>query len=382
MDILIGVVDVGTATAPGLLGPIAVAISSTIAALLGLITTQGGAETANDALLSGYTERAILAEASLQALLSLPKSPERDEILAKMEKIWSVHGPAVHKLSKFVIPYVEKCALQIALMQLSKHQSVEENIQLSRSQSREERDVDSVSTPIDPALDRASAAANADQNQVLNAFTRGLLAGEEGAGSWLGKFASTIVHHAKPLVSKVAWDTLTKIISKLTSKYGETYHSPTSDHDLPTDPEEQNVTILLHRAMMADLALQTIMTLSEETLNRRLIGTDALGSTQEGLLEYIKRSLNTTGDSIQDMVQKAVEKFWPIINNAVKDLLDIERKSSQQTLRDELLSKKNSSNTKKVNNQPSTSSTSLQRRLSLDSNDDYPVVMTEPPPEY
>lgn len=67
---------------------------------------------------SGVAERAMLAEASLQAVLSLPSTPESQAVIQHMSTIWQGAPPNVDLLAKALAPQISATALSLAVTQL------------------------------------------------------------------------------------------------------------------------------------------------------------------------------------------------------------------------------------------------------------------------
>lgn len=70
--------------------------------------------------MDGISERALAAEAALQAVLRLEPSPERGEVIQKMQINWSANAPSLEGIASRLALALTQCALDIAVHRLSK----------------------------------------------------------------------------------------------------------------------------------------------------------------------------------------------------------------------------------------------------------------------
>ncbi|GAB7357635.1 hypothetical protein MBLNU459_g0133t1 [Dothideomycetes sp. NU459] len=320
-DVLKKVAKVGSGLLPlagsMLGGPVGGAVGTVAGGLLGAVTEAATTGTDNSPsetglVRSGVKERAMLAEACLQTVLSLPQSSESMAVLKDMEKIWTDNAPDVAGLARLFTPQLTDSALTNALDRLRK---VKDPSYIDHQESSMER----------RPLETGSSESFPSQN---TAFVEGLFAptrpetDEEGAFSWLGPALSKAVTLAKPLVSKAAKAAIEKFGPKLIDKViGGIGGGSESILALPgVESREAEVHILLQRALLADTTLQALMALPKSRLDKLL--TSAEGSDKsEGFFDAIKSVVQKFGPTVASVGGDAIIAFAPAIIKAVTDRL-------------------------------------------------------------
>lgn len=301
--------------AGGAFGPIGGAVGTAAGAILGAVTEAAlmGPESGlseSTLVSSGVAERAMLAEASLQAVLSLPDTPDSQAVIRHMSTIWQGAAPNVDALAKALAPQISATALSLAVNQLPRS---------SMNSGQEAQEAYSSRR----SLTVGTEAAFNDRTP----FVEGLfgptkpVAGEEGVFDWLGKALSTAVSVAKPLVSQAAKAAITdlgpKLVDKVIGSIGGGSESLPVQVSLSKEPE---VKLLLKRALVADTALQALRALPKSKLDALLATAGPRGET-EGIFDSIKNVVQKYGPTVLGVAKDAVKTYAPVIIGTITDKL-------------------------------------------------------------
>ncbi|KAJ4173409.1 hypothetical protein NW754_012414 [Fusarium falciforme] len=399
MQILRTVAGVGSAVLPiasSLLGPMGSLAGMAAGHFLGKLTRESMQSESGMAGMPGDDDaiaaRALVAEAALEAILSANESPEHEEVIKKMKDIWSTSAPNVDALAPVLTPGLTECALDIASHRLERATTGTTRQGQESTLLPERRDL-GISI-------HEAGGAEAAFVQAMYGPTRPL-ADAEGGWGWLGSVISTVGKAAVPIVGKVASGALSGVVGSL----GGLLRSESMSDSV--SPNEEATRILLKRALMADTALQALMTLPREKLERLQVTHNNSGET-EGIIDFIKTGVQKLGPTVLNAAKNMANKYVPIaINYGAKKIsthlgLPAEALPSrtirkQPSFRDSL----NAGNTVKVSHVQNTpeapasvdlSALLLARqevwkpsnvwRKDWDDNDDGPVIMTRPPPDF
>ncbi|KAF4948040.1 hypothetical protein FGADI_9931 [Fusarium gaditjirri] len=267
---------------------VSVAAGSLVSYVVGAETISSGAATK----LAGVPERALLAEASLQAVLAIEQSDELDEIIASMKQNWIANAAQVDHLSDLLAPYLSEAAKYIV-------------------EYHQEDDISEVSAK--PLKRRNLGIRHFPHNESTKAFVKGLfqptlpLSGREEVFSSLGPVLQGAVSAVEQIVCQVGKTTVESQVPKLLQKY---QGATASAGDV------QATRVLVHRAIMADAAYQAISTLSKEKLQvLKVIPLDGTGPHDETLFDFIKRVIQRIGPVCLHDAKQAVHKFIPLLLN-------------------------------------------------------------------
>ncbi|KZL65429.1 atp synthase f1 [Colletotrichum incanum] len=275
----------------------------------GILSTVGGAESAiidgntfdvvENSINSGATERAVLAEASLQALLKLERSHETDELLHTIKSKYNAFSPKLDAIAKVAQPQLTEAGLHLAHRQMAKIQergaagTQESEIELPREQLR-----------------GVNVSALQQQQGQQAAFVQGLLAptrpvsGEEGFFDFLGPVLTKGIGFAKPFIASAAQGALNGVIGRLGGGAESSFDAPPGTHEHAT-------LLAFKRAAAAEAALQTLMTLPKYKLDRLRINDPQAG--EEGFFDVIKAGVQTIAPAVIDVAKTAVRRVVPII---------------------------------------------------------------------
>ncbi|CAG7558691.1 unnamed protein product [Fusarium equiseti] len=162
---------------------VSVATSALVSYVVGAETISNGAATE----LPSVPERALLAEASPQAVLAIKQSDELDEIIASMKTNWTANAPQIDQLSELLEPYLPEAAKYV----------VENHQQNYTAQ-----------VAVKPLQRRSLEIRDFESNASTQAFVKGLfepslpLAGREAIFSSLGPVLCTAVSNAQQIVNQ------------------------------------------------------------------------------------------------------------------------------------------------------------------------------------
>ncbi|TDZ31010.1 Glutamyl endopeptidase [Colletotrichum spinosum] len=297
------------------LGPIGGPVGAVAGTILSAV---GGAESAiiegnasgvvENSITSGAAERAVLAEASLQALLKLEHSPETAELLRSISSKYSAFRPKLDAIAQVTQPQLTECGLMLAHQQIARiHERgvigiQESEIELPRQQ-----------------LKGVGSNSVYDQQQQgrQTAFVQGLLAptrpvsGEEGFFDLLGPVLSKGISFAKPFIAGAAQGALSGVIGRLGG-------GAESSLDAPAPGTHEHATRLaFKRAAAAEAALQTLMALPGEKLDRLRVNDPQGG--EEGFFDVIKAGVQRIAPAVIDVAKTALRKVVPVIVDAASE---------------------------------------------------------------
>ncbi|KAH9885014.1 hypothetical protein F4778DRAFT_787417 [Xylariomycetidae sp. FL2044] len=299
----------------GALGTAAGAILSSVAGAEGLMDAGRGPESiTQDKLAPGAAERAVLAEAALQTVISLADSPETDQVLEHLEKTYQQFSPHVDAIAARLSPQLTECAMSIAVSGMNRTTGLNESATESSGMRRR------LVRVVDGEI---RSAAGKD-------FVEGLLkdtipaAGEEGWFDGLGGLLSRAVKYAAPIVSQAAKDAITtfgpKLVDKLLPSSG-TESMTASTGTLNKDASR----LIFKRALLADASLQALMSLDKAQLARLRMQKEAgavagVGEQQEGaVFDFIKAAVQKLAPVAADVAKQAVVKLGPALIDIAKD---------------------------------------------------------------
>ncbi|KPM40989.1 hypothetical protein AK830_g5540 [Neonectria ditissima] len=285
-----------------LLGPASNSVSVAAGALLSYVV---GAETISSGAatkIAGAAERALLAEASLEAVLAIEESPELDEVLEHMKKNWTDNAPEVDQVASLLAPYITESAQDIVAYHLEDSKE-----QLGKSKHKRR------------ALGIKHLPATGD-NEGRQDFIKGLfgptlpLAGREDVFSSLGPVLRSALSAVEQLVSQSAKMAVAERASKLLEKIAlGSSGSPAGS----AGSNEEAIRLLLQRAIMADAALQAIASLSKEKLDAlQLILLDSETNEVEGIFDFLKRRVQSDGPIALLPTKHVVRKFTSLLIDA------------------------------------------------------------------
>ncbi|KAF4452094.1 hypothetical protein F53441_5027 [Fusarium austroafricanum] len=268
---------------------VSVAAGSLVSYVVGAETISSGKETK----LPGVSERALLAEASLQAVLAVEQSDELDEIIARMKENWTANAPQVDQLSELLAPYLSEAARYIV-------------------EYHQEDDIAQVSGA-KPLKRRNLSIQQFPSNESTKAFVKGLfeptlpLAGREDVFSSLGPVLGSAVAAVEQIVCQPGKSAVDEQVSKLLNKY---QGATASAGDI------EATRVLVQRAIMADAAFQAISVLSQQKL--QLLKVIPLDETPQdaNVFDFIKRVIQRDGPACLHDAKQAVRKFIPLLLDA------------------------------------------------------------------
>ncbi|KAF5598799.1 glutamyl endopeptidase [Fusarium pseudocircinatum] len=287
LDTLKDIANVGRKVFPfasTFLGPVGGPLSAVVGTLLGSLT-ESTLSQSTESITNGPAERAILAEAALQAVLASDHDEHVMEVINNMGQIWKGGAPKAQILAPAITPILGQCS-----------------VELSNQVAPETEDARG------PRFsDRRRLEADITESAATNdgaAFIQGILGptrqleGGKDVSEWLGPVLVTAVSESKPLTSKSASTALSRM---------ESIEAPTSSAN------EDATRILIKRAVLADAALQAVMSLPRERLER-FRPTDGRGD-DAGIFDFMKDKVQIFGPVTLDIAKKAAIKIGPRLSS-------------------------------------------------------------------
>ncbi|KAF5701885.1 glutamyl endopeptidase [Fusarium mundagurra] len=287
LDTLKTIANVGRKGFPfasAFLGPIGGPLSAVVGTLLGSLT-ESTLSQSTESIANGPAERAVLAEAALQAILASDHDEDVMEIINNMGQIWKGGAPKAQILAPAITPILGQCSVELSGQAASETED-----------SRGPR-----------FRDRRRLEADITENAAMNdgaAFIQGILGptrqleGGKDVSEWLGPVLITAVSESKPLTSKSTSTALSRM---------ESIEAPTSSAN------EDATRILIKRAVLADAALQAVMSLPRDRLER-FRPTDGRGDVA-GIFDFMKDKVQIFGPVTLDIAKKAAIKFGPRLSS-------------------------------------------------------------------
>ncbi|KAM0541938.1 hypothetical protein ACHAO7_010239 [Fusarium culmorum] len=308
--------------------------------------------------LAGISERALLAEACLQAVLAIEQSDELDEIVANMKQNWTANAPQVDQLSILLAPYLSEAArciieyyqeddiAQAATAKSSKRR----NLGLRQFPTQENTKTfikgifgptlllsgrQDVFSSLGPVL--RSAVSAVEQIGIFGPTL--LLSGRQDVFSSLGP----VLRSAVSAVEQIVCEAGKTAVSDITPKLLEKYKGPA-----PAPGDVKATRVLVERAIMADVAYQALSTLSQEKLQTlKVIPIDNEIPQCDNVFDLIKYIIQMIGPICLHDVKQAIHKFFPLLLDPVNTVTPtvatpVKTGGSKLALRDFLSSKKGS----------------------------------------
>ncbi|KAK3934471.1 hypothetical protein QBC46DRAFT_454165 [Diplogelasinospora grovesii] len=330
-----------------LLGPLGVPISAVAGAALNAVSTacaesayDGGSSSSSSSsstttagasgLLAkasqGTAERAVVAEAALQAVLSMDGQTELSQkILGDMAQIYKTMARDV----KLIAPKLTQGLLSGAYrMAVDKHQP---------------RGLASGRSPLKLPSGAESAAESADGGPesefvaAMLASTR-VVEGEEAFFDFLGPLIHDGLRVAKPLLregAKVGFGLLNRALA------GSAVAESSFD-----DPDIKAAELVTKRAIVAESALQAVMKLRQQELNAVKIPGEGEGGQEEAFFNFVKSAAQKIGAVVKETAPAVIKAVLPIVVDAVtkKQPGNAPAVSGQNTLTSTISSSKNGYN--------------------------------------
>lgn len=322
-DILTGIVApvVGTVTGPigGVLSSVAGSILGNLAESAAVSTTESGPtkEKKKDGLFisEGVLERAVVAEAALQTVLQLdPQSRQAQNVILTMKKHWDAGAPNVDTLSKVMAPVMSECGLDMAVGMINKLSS--------KSSSTE-----SGAAPGTPRPLKGVPATESSRLPFVDLLLGPTvpLHGEEGAFDTLGSWLSTAATAARPIVTSAAKKALASVAQDVAKKLSSAAGTESALDTVtkPTPKTEAASRQVFHRAVMADVALQSLMEMDREALQTLPLKP----GSQEGAFDFLKTAVQTLRPFAEQAAKMAVEKVGPIVAQALTSKTEAAKES-------------------------------------------------------
>ncbi|EWZ33454.1 hypothetical protein FOCG_16949 [Fusarium oxysporum f. sp. radicis-lycopersici 26381] len=269
------------------LGPIGGHLSAVAGTLLGSLT-ESTLSHSTDIVAHGPAERAVLAEAALQAVLASEHDEYVTEVISKMGQFWKAGAPKADTLAPAITPILAQCSVELSNKVVP--ETEDSRGPYFRDRRRLEVDI----------IESAAMNGGAAFIQGLLGPTRQLEGGRDVA-EWLGPMLITAVSESKPLTSKPA--------SAALSGLGRLDREELSIESSTSSTNEDATRILIKRAVLADAALQALMSLDRERLERfRLADGDG---DEISIFDFMKDKVQILEPIALEVAKRTAIKFGP-----------------------------------------------------------------------
>ncbi|KAJ5174315.1 uncharacterized protein N7482_000192 [Penicillium canariense] len=285
-----------------LLGPLGGPVSAIAGAALGAVANATATESAFvdvPKASQGATERAVLAEATLQSVLKINDPDLSGKIMKDMQATYSQLSPHVTNLAPKLVPLLKDSALRLAVNQdylrkkpilLNQRQNIVEGTESAIARS--------------PFVDGLLAPTKA-------------VDGEEGFFGGLGSFLSKAVSVAKPFAITGAKIGLQMLNNALAPSGTESTESLSPDDQADLDA----ATLVTKRAVMAEAALRAVMKLNADDLAKASSSSGDSGTGAEGFFDSIKGAVQSIGSAVVKAAPKVISTLVPIAVNVLQKKL-------------------------------------------------------------
>ncbi|KAJ5635002.1 uncharacterized protein N7484_008315 [Penicillium longicatenatum] len=286
-----------------LLGPLGGPLSAVAGAALSAVASATGAESTTVSIpqaTQGATERAVLAEATLQSVLRIQDPELTEKLLRDMQVTYSELAPHVTNLAPKMTPLLKDSALRIAVTQ--DYMRKRDNVKLSarrgiRNDAESASAVEAIQVPFVEGLLEATRPVD----------------GEEGFFDGLGSFIGKAVTKAAPFALKGAKIGL-QLLNNALAPSGEESVSQ-------TQPEDKDdliaATLLTKRAVMAEAALRAVMKLDKNDFDRASSSQTESLFGPEGFFDGIKSMVQVLGSAVSKAAPKVISTLLPIAADAL-----------------------------------------------------------------
>jgi V8-like Glu-specific endopeptidase len=281
-----------------LLGPAGGPLSAIAGAALGAMAN-ACAESAMDGIVSpltspelvakGTTERAILAEAALQAVLQMRHTVISGKILVDMQNTYSELAPSVKHIAPRLAPGL------LGTVNTVNRRYVQMNIGQRRT------------LPAQP-LKGNWAESSLDSNDFVECMMEPTrpVEGEEGFFEGFGSVLSTAFKVGKPLLHKGAKIGLGFLSKALAESSFDAESSLDTQH-------AQAAELVAKRAIMGEAALQAVMKLNKSELRGLQLLNDSSDVQEEGFIDFVKTTAQKIGAVVKEAAPSVIKAVVPIV---------------------------------------------------------------------
>ncbi|KAI0910811.1 trypsin-like cysteine/serine peptidase domain-containing protein [Ustulina deusta] len=296
------VASIGKRTVPfvsPLFGPAGGAVSAIAGAALGAmanVCTESAMEgMSTEKAVQGTAERAILAEASLQAVLKMARSPVTDKILGHMQITYTNLAPNV----KYIAPKLAPGLLSSAY-----------KITIDKNFIQKEKEVRRLLPA--RALKGNWAESSFGSNDFVDCMMQPTrpLEGEEAFFDQYINDMATALQATKNLLREETKSGLQRL-SKILAESSFDAESSLDNHDA------QAAELVVKRAVMAEAALQAVMKLNKSELNELQLVTDQGDVHEEGFIDFVKTVGQKIGSVVKDNIVPLTKTIVPLVRDAL-----------------------------------------------------------------
>ncbi|KAK3492025.1 uncharacterized protein B0T23DRAFT_132759 [Neurospora hispaniola] len=274
----------------------------------------------------GIAQRAVLAEAALQTVLRMERSPANKRIMDNMQ--------AKYKGSRFDSEKANKLGTKLVplLSQAGLHLAINENLATGRKQVS---GVKKVPKPTGPEADGLEAG-DPQIAGFINAVTQTEVKQYTSVGKIddaeseffdnLSAFIGKAFRASKPALIDGARAVLTTGQKQLDDYLSKKSASPETDLSAPPNPTDKNRPItdakaaglLAHRAVLAECALQAVLEAKNGDLQESVILGDSGSAEPESFFDGLLKTVQMMGSAVVKVAPKVLDVALPILLDTVK----------------------------------------------------------------
>ncbi|KAK1470097.1 ATP synthase F1 [Colletotrichum melonis] len=314
----------------GVVGIVAGSILSAVGGVEFCSMVDGPFQAVESAINAGAIERAVLAEAALQALLKLEYSTEVADIFDIIDIKYRALSPQLSSLAKVAHPYLTEYGLNLAHRQLSRVQNCE-GASIHESFDQIPRESLGIITMLNS---RPSPNCHPDFIGGLLSPTRFLVSEED----FLGSFRQLIIKgidfdgsflqcRAQKAIDEVA----TLLVREGTDQVHPYHYSPVASG------QEHTTCLVFKRAVVAEAVLQTMMELSKSKLDSLRVLVQENNERDIDVLDAIQYSIHRIAPPTMQFAKKTVRTVVSVVFNAAwKDQNALRLKKARSCLENSL----------------------------------------------
>ncbi|TRX90054.1 hypothetical protein FHL15_008973 [Xylaria flabelliformis] len=287
-----------------LLGPVGGPVSAIAGAALGTLANacaesamDGGVAPLNNTgrAATGAMERAVLAEASLQAVLKMDNNDVTKKIITNMERTYTNLAPNVKHIAPKLAPGLLSSVSKIN----TKKSFFQQEEELSRRQARR---------PLKGDWTESSFGSNDFVTGMMQP-TRPL-EGEEAFFDIFGSVLQAAFQIGKPLLREGAKAGLGLLSKALAESSLDTESSLDNN-------EAQAAELVAKRAIMAEAALQSVMKLNKSELAQIELVNDHGDMHEEGFFDFVKTAAQGIGCAVKAAAPFVLNNVVPVVLGAL-----------------------------------------------------------------
>lgn len=274
----------------------------------------------------GIAQRAVLAEAALQAVLRMERSPANQRIMNKMQTKYKDSGfdsEKANKLGTKLVPLMSQAGLHLAINEnlATGRKQVSGVKKVPRPQGREAGGIVTGNPRIDGFIDAVTQTEVKQYTSVGKANDA-----ESKFFDNLGAFIGQAFQASKPALIDGARAALSTGQKQLDDYLSKKPQNPETDLPVRPNPTDKNRQItdsraaglLAHRAVLAECALQAVLEADNGDLQESVILGDSGSAEPESFFDGLLKTVQMMGSAVVKVAPKVLDVALPILLDTVK----------------------------------------------------------------